>query len=101
MSLSKDWWDDSDSEEEDGAQEQLSAASVGTTVPARRRCCVVAVVSSLIEDSQGPQGLTGPHECYHKPLSWEAHAMKFTKAQFLWRSCVDFAAFERLHDILP
>jgi hypothetical protein len=101
MLLSKDWWDDSDSEEEDGAQEQLSAASVGTTVPARRRCCVVAVVSSLIEDSQGPEGLTGPHECYHNPLSWEAHAMKFTKAQFLWRSCVDFAAFERLHDILP
>eukprot|EP00966_Prymnesium_polylepis_P215206 4984014-Prymnesium_polylepis.2 len=26
--------------------------------------------------------------------------MQFTKAQFLWRSCVDFAAFDRLRDIL-
>eukprot|EP00966_Prymnesium_polylepis_P303938 7021795-Prymnesium_polylepis.1 len=76
MALSSAWWEDSDSEGEDGAHKQLSAASVGQFLPD------VVAVSLLwcIEDSQGPEGLTGPHECYHKPLSWEAHAMKFTKA---------------------
>eukprot|EP00966_Prymnesium_polylepis_P166662 3852463-Prymnesium_polylepis.1 len=60
MALSSAWWDDSDSGGERGWSAQATLCSVGrhTTVPARRRCCVVAV-SSLIEDSQGPQGLTG------------------------------------------